>query len=58
MTTCRAANPFDDTPDDIALQACLDAYDRVLLVPDGQPGYVGYLIANTLKPFGPGKSGL
>ena len=55
MTTCRAANPFDDAPDDIALQACLDAYDRVLLVPDGQPGYVGYLIANTLKPKRPGQ---
>ena len=55
MTTCDAANPFDEIPDDVALQACLDAYDRVLLRPRGQPGYVGYLIANTLKPKRPGQ---
>ena len=55
MTTCAAANPFDDVADDAALQACLDSYDRVLLQPDGQPGYVGYLIANTLKPKRPGQ---
>jgi hypothetical protein len=55
LTTCDAANPFDEIPDDVALQACLDAYDRVLLRPDGRPGYVGYMLANTLKPKRPGQ---
>src|SRR2546430_70342 len=48
-TTCDAANPFDNLPDDVALQACLDAYDAVLLQPNRLPGYVGYLVSNTLK---------
>jgi len=49
ITTCDAANPFDTLPDDVALQACLDAYDAVLLQPGGSRGYVGYLVANTIK---------
>ena len=48
-TTCDAANPFDNEPDDVALQACLDNYDAVLLQPAGRPGYVGYLVSNTIK---------
>lgn len=48
-TTCDAANPFDNEPDDAALQACLDTYDAVLLKPDYHPGYVGYIVANTIK---------
>jgi hypothetical protein len=48
-TTCEAANPFDRGPDDIALQACLDEYDTVLLKPAYLPGYVGYLVSNTIK---------
>jgi hypothetical protein len=49
ITTCDAANPFDNEPDDAALQACLDNYDAVLLQPDHLPGYVGYLVSNTIK---------
>ena len=49
VTTCDAANPFDTLPDDAALQQCLDNYDWVLLKPDYLPGYVGYIISNTLK---------
>jgi hypothetical protein len=49
VTTCDAANPFDTVPDDVALQECLDNYDWVLLQPDDQSGYVGYIIASTLK---------
>jgi hypothetical protein len=49
VTTCDAANPFDALPDDVALQQCLDNYDWVLLKPDDLPGYVGYIIGNTLK---------
>ena len=52
LTTCDAANPYDNEPDDVALQACLDGSDGVLLQPDPQPGrsgYVGYLISKTLK---------
>src|SRR5262249_38503037 len=49
ITTCEAANPFDHQPDDIALQACLDSADWVLLKPDYLPGYVGYIISDTLK---------
>jgi hypothetical protein len=49
VTTCDAANPFDTLPDDAALQACLDNFDAVLLQPADQPGYVGYLIQNTLR---------
>jgi hypothetical protein len=48
-TTCEAANPFDRNPDDVALQACLNEYDQVLLKPAGLPGYVGYLLANTIR---------
>jgi parallel beta helix pectate lyase-like protein len=48
-TTCDEANPFDNEPDDAALQACLDNYDAVLLQPDDRPGYVGYLVSNTIK---------
>src|SRR5437867_1433616 len=49
VTTCDAANPFDDQPDDAALQACLDNYDWVLLKPEDLAGYVGYLISDTVK---------
>jgi hypothetical protein len=49
-TTCPDANPYDNSPDDVALQVCLDNYDRILLEPDGRPGYVGYLVNDTLKP--------
>jgi Right handed beta helix region len=49
ITTCDAANPFDTLPDDVALQACLDNYDAVLLQPNRLPGYVGYLVSNTIK---------
>jgi hypothetical protein len=48
-TSCDAANPFDTLPDDAALQQCLDNYDWVLLKPDYLPGYVGYIISNTVK---------
>src|SRR5947209_4300154 len=48
-TTCEAANPFDELPDDEALQACLDNYDQVLLKPDNLRGYVGYIIGDTIK---------
>lgn len=48
-TTCDAANPFDTLPDHIALQACLDAYDDVLLKPAYLPGYVGYIVGDTIK---------
>jgi len=48
-TTCDQANPYDNLPDDVALQACLDNYDAVLLQPGGKAGYVGYLVANTVK---------
>ena len=49
MTTCDAASPFDTDPDDVALQACLDTYDWVLLKPDHLPNYVGYLVSDTVK---------
>jgi hypothetical protein len=49
VTDCAAANPFDQLPDDVAIQACLDDYDWVLLKPDYLPGYVGYIINDTLK---------
>jgi len=49
LTLCPDANPFDNEPDDAALQACVDTFDRVLLQPEGQPGYVGYLLSKTLK---------
>jgi hypothetical protein len=49
QTTCPAANPFDTVPDHVALQACLDAYDAVLLEPEGRSGYVGYLVGDNLK---------
>src|SRR5215467_7146536 len=49
VTTCDAANPFDQLPDDVAIQACLDDFDWVLLKPDYLPGYVGYIINDTLK---------
>src|SRR5262249_9096594 len=48
-TTCDAANPFDNLPDDVELQKCLDDYDAVLLKPNSLPGYVGYIVANTIK---------
>ena len=38
MTTCDGANPFDTSPDDAALQSCLDTFDRVLLQPNYLPG--------------------
>jgi hypothetical protein len=49
VTTCDAANPFDNLPDDVALQSCLDNYDRVLLKPDYLPGYVGYLLSAQIR---------
>jgi parallel beta helix pectate lyase-like protein len=49
FTTCDAANPYDDSPDEVALQQCLDRYDRVLLRAPKRPEYVGYLIADTVK---------
>src|SRR5262249_39779264 len=49
VTTCDAANPFDRLPDDVAIKACLDDNDWVLLKPDYLPGYVGYIINDTLK---------
>jgi hypothetical protein len=49
MTTCEDANPFDRLPDHVALQACLDNYDWVLLKPDYLPDYVGYLVGDTIK---------
>jgi hypothetical protein len=49
ITTCDAANPFDNTPDDRALQTCLDNFDAVLLQPNDLPGYIGYLLSDTIK---------
>jgi hypothetical protein len=52
LTTCAAANPYDNLPDDAALQACLDGFDGVVLQPDPQQdgsGYVGYLVSKTLE---------
>jgi len=49
VTTCGAANPFDHEPDDAALQVCLDNFDWVLLTPDNRPGYVGYIVSDTVK---------
>lgn len=49
ITTCDAASPYDDAPDHVALQACLDTYDTILLQPAQKPGYVGYLIGDTIK---------
>lgn len=37
--TCPAANPNDDTPDDIALNACIAAGGTVVLE-NGRPGYI------------------
>jgi Right handed beta helix region len=48
VTRCGAANPYDELPDEGPLQACLDNFDRVLLEAEGKPGYVGYVIADTL----------
>lgn len=48
VTTCPAASPYDHRPDDVALQTCLDSYDRTLLVGEGRPGYVGYVVADTV----------
>lgn len=48
QTTCPAANPFDTEPDDLAIQACLAQFDRVLLEPPGGADYVGYLVASTI----------
>jgi hypothetical protein len=48
-TTCERANPYDELPDHVALQECLDNYDHVLLKSPTQPGYVGYLIGDTIK---------
>ena len=53
-TTCEAANPFDNNPDHVALQACLDNFDDVLLKPSGLPGYVGYIVGDTIKIKRPG----
>lgn len=47
-STCAEANPYDHEPDDLAIQGCLARYDRVLLAPPGAPGYVGYVVADTI----------
>lgn len=47
-STCAEANPYDAEPDDLAIQGCLARYDRVLLSPPERPGYVGYLVADTI----------
>src|SRR5437660_8129054 len=49
VTTCDAANPFDNAPDDAALQTCLNNFDWVLLKPANLPGYVGYIVSDTIK---------
>ena len=49
VTSCDAANPFDNLPDEVALQSCLHNFDWVLLKPDALPGYVGYLVGDTIK---------
>jgi hypothetical protein len=43
-SSCPAANPWDNNPDDAALQACLNQGGTVQLA----PGYPGYIIDNTL----------
>jgi hypothetical protein len=43
-STCPAANPNDNLPDDVALQACLNAGGTIALV----PGSVGYILSRTL----------
>ena len=48
VTTCDAADPYDTRPDDVALQRCVNEYDRVLLDVPERPGYVGYLITNAV----------
>ena len=48
-TLCPAANPYDRNPDNEALQDCLAQYDRVLLEARGRPGYVGYIVADTVR---------
>jgi hypothetical protein len=48
VTTCDAANPYDTTADDVALQRCVDQFDQVLLDAPGRQGYVGYLITNAV----------
>lgn len=42
---CPAANPSDWTPDNVEIQACLDAGNQVLL----QPGNPGYIIADKIR---------
>ena len=37
-TNCPAANPYDTQTDQVALQACFDAFDWILLEPEGEPG--------------------
>jgi Right handed beta helix region len=49
VTLCAAADPYDTEPDNAALQDCLARFDRVLLLPPERPGYVGYLIADTVR---------
>jgi hypothetical protein len=49
VTTCSNASPYDYVPDDAELQNCVDNYDWVLLEPNNGPGYVGYLLADTLR---------
>ncbi len=39
QTNCPAANPYDNTPDDAALQACLNKGGETRLWP-GTPGYI------------------
>jgi hypothetical protein len=40
QTTCTDANPFDDLPDDTALQNCLNAGGTIALTADGTVGYI------------------
>lgn len=61
-TSCPAANPYDNLPDDAALQACLDAGGTITLDSASSPGYfveVGLVIRHNstiLTAQGPGKA--
>lgn len=42
--------PYDSLPDNCAIQALIDSGPlTVALIPEGQPGYNGYILANNLK---------
>lgn len=49
QTTCPAATPYDQEPDDAAITACLEEFDRVLLAPAEGPDYVGYVVTATIE---------